>query len=297
MDNRKVNLFVVGAMRAGTTSFMDLLSKHEQIYVPPIKEPMYFIENVPKKLYSPSRFFSVDRYFEKEFPKKKHIAQIIKESHYDKLFSLAENQKYLVDGSTFYLHAPESPKLIHKYNPKAKIIIITRDPLERAFSHFRMNVGLGREKRSFELAIKDEIDQYINNSLPWSSYLNMSKYYKSIHRYKSLFNDVLVIELENLITNLHYELQRLPIFLDLGEINNPLFERHNRSENIRFKKLFFVLNNIGFKDYFSKYFPKKYKDGIIDFISNTENNIEFSLPLREEFDRAINDRLMSQSNK
>ncbi|MBZ0326149.1 MAG: sulfotransferase, partial [Altibacter sp.] len=47
METKKANLFIVGAMRAGTTSFVELLSKHPQIYVSPIKEPNYFVDRLP----------------------------------------------------------------------------------------------------------------------------------------------------------------------------------------------------------------------------------------------------------
>ena len=64
----KANLFIVGAMKAGTTSFNELLTNHPEIYFSPIKEPNYFINDQPKSIYEPSRFFNIDSYFKNQFP-------------------------------------------------------------------------------------------------------------------------------------------------------------------------------------------------------------------------------------
>lgn len=160
MENRKANLFIVGAMKAGTTSFMELLSNHSQVYASPLKEPHYFIKSLPDNLYEPSLFFSLEGYFSENFPEPLHIAKVETAGQYQQLFSLAEEQKYRVEGSTTYLNAEESAGLIHAYNPDAKIIILLRDPLERAFSHYKMNLGKGREKRSFETVLLLEVDLY-----------------------------------------------------------------------------------------------------------------------------------------
>lgn len=143
MDVQKANLFVVGAMKAGTTSFTNLLSKHEQIYCPPVKEPHFFVEALPRSLYESSRFFNLNSYLENDFPKPLHITKIETLAQYRQLFTLAAAEAYRVDASTAYLHAEESAQRIHAYNPEAKIIILLRDPLQRAFSHYKMDLEKG----------------------------------------------------------------------------------------------------------------------------------------------------------
>src|SRR5690606_13890012 len=97
--------------------------------------------------------------------------------------------------------APESATLIHQYNRNAKIVILLRDPLKRSFSHYNMDKGLGRIMEEFETVIKNEIVQYNNGSLPWNSYLGMSFYNEPIKKYKSLFENVLIINFEELTNN------------------------------------------------------------------------------------------------
>ena len=151
---QKANLFIVGAMKAGTTSFMEALAQHPDIYVSPVKEPHYFVNELPKLLYEPSRFFNLEAYFKNDFPKPLHIANLKNKEHYEQLFSLSNQEKYLAEGSTMYLHAPESAQKIQQYNPEAKIIILTREPVSRAYSHYKMLTGLSRETRSFQEVVE-----------------------------------------------------------------------------------------------------------------------------------------------
>ena len=78
----KCNLFIIGAMKAGTTTFVDLLNNHPEIYMSPVKEPHYFINSLPKQLYDPSRFFNLDNYLEKKFPEPLHITKVETEKQY-----------------------------------------------------------------------------------------------------------------------------------------------------------------------------------------------------------------------
>ena len=265
----KANLFVIGAMKAGTTSFNDLLSMHPDIYYSPIKEPHFFVDNLPKSIYEPSRFFNIDDYFENKFPEKLHIAQLKNSEHYQKLFSLAtEKNNYLAEGSTCYIHAPESAKKIHDYNPDAKIILVTREPLKRAFSHYNMDVGMGRTKDSFQNKIEKNFVDYKNGSLSSWSYLGMSLYYENAKRYKDLFGDnFLIVPFEDLIKNKELTLNKVFDFLSIESI--PLEVPHNNaSSEIKYKKTLYFLKKMGIKDFFSLLFPKKLRHAIFKMISS-----------------------------
>ncbi|RLA93238.1 MAG: hypothetical protein DRG83_21265, partial [Deltaproteobacteria bacterium] len=51
---KKPNLFVVGAMKAGTTSLYYLLKQHPQIYMSPVKEPHFFSKDILLSSYDPT---------------------------------------------------------------------------------------------------------------------------------------------------------------------------------------------------------------------------------------------------
>lgn len=265
----KVNLFVIGAMKAGTTSFNDLLSQHPSIYYSPIKEPHYFVNELPKSVYEPSRFFNIEDYFENKFPEKLHIAQIKKEDHYKKLFSLAtDNYKYLAEGSTCYIHAPESAEKIYQYNPKAKVILVTREPLKRAFSHYNMDVGMGRTKDSFQNEIDTNLADYNSGKLSNWSYLGMSLYYQNAKRYRDLFGpNFMIVPFEDLLKDKESTLQKVFNFIEIEAM--PLEVPHNNaSTEIKFKKTLYFLKKVGVKDFFSLLFPKKIRHFIFKIISS-----------------------------
>ncbi|MDC7995360.1 sulfotransferase family protein [Altibacter sp. HG106] len=259
MSTKKANLFLIGAMKAGTTGLMDLLGRQEAIYASPIKEPHYFATSLPKHLYDPSRFFSEAKYFEEQFPKPHHIANVQDRSQYEQLFSLAGKERYLLEGSTMYLHAPGVAERIFEYNSDAKIIVVTREPLSRAFSQYRMLVGLSQELRSFQSVMEAEIERYHNGSLPWHSCLNMSFYERPINTFKKYFKDVCVISFEDFIADKEQVAQELSTFLEIPLDFSVEGVAENSTRTPKAKGLLFVLKRIGLKDFFSFLFPSTFK--------------------------------------
>jgi hypothetical protein len=280
---KKVNLFVVGAMRAGTTSFMELLGEHPAIYVSPIKEPHFFTEMLPKEIFESLPSSHLEDYFKKEFPTPIHRAHVKKIEDYTKLFEKVAQEKYLVEGSISYLNAPGVAKRIKQYNPEAKIIILTRDPLERVFSHYRMDVGLFREKRSFETAIQAEINAYYKKELPWYSYLNMSFYKAPILKYRQHFGDnVLVIALEDLVASMDKTSTQISTFLDIRSFKTHSLSKLNKNKRLRFKRVFGLLHSLKLKQIPFSIMPplgKRWAKNI--FLSNQKKTVEISTALRK----------------
>ncbi len=268
MQERKVNLFIIGAMKAGTTSFAAVLGSHAEIFMCPIKEPHYFVDPLPKQFLETSRFFSLEDYFENQFPAPLHSAQILKEEHYQQLFSKASTEKYRAEASTAYLHAPEAAKRIHNYNPKAKIIILTRDPLKRAYSHYNMDLGLGRERKSFAALMARDIDLYNTGKLPWFSYLNMSCFNKPINNYKNIFESVLVLSLEDLVENTQREMDKVSNFLNIPPFVAPTMKKLNEGRTFKNQKIIYFLKVMGLKDLFRRFFGSKLKGEALNRLSS-----------------------------
>jgi len=113
------NFLIVGAPKAGTTSLYFYLRSNPQIFLSPVKEPRFFN--------SPSCWHVYRK-------------KISDKNEYLKLFKKVKKEKAVGEASTSYLEDPESPFLIKKSIPMARIIIILRDPVERAFSHHTMDI-------------------------------------------------------------------------------------------------------------------------------------------------------------
>lgn len=245
-------------MKAGTTSFHSMLSNHPDIYFSPIKEPNFFVKSLPKTIYTPSKFFALEDYFKKFFPNPLHIAHIQKLEQYERLFNLVGNEyKYLAEGSTAYLHASETPDLIHVYNPDAKIIILVKNGLERAFSHYKMDLGLGRTRDTFQKSMADNLKDYRKGCLSNWSYLGMSLYAENIGRYQQIFKkNVLIISSEELFSKTEITFVKVFNFLEIESVPLPL-NHNNKSSNIRFAKAIYYMKKSGLKDLVSHLLPVK----------------------------------------
>jgi len=153
------DFYIIGTQKGGTSSLYDYLITHPSIEPCYTKEPSYF-----------------DRYFERglhwykvSFPFKLH--KFIKINFFKKNFLTGE-------ASVRYLDHPFAPQRIKEITPDAKFIILLRNPVDRAHSHYTMIQRRNSEPSSFEKAIEDE-EQRITE--PFNKMLNDSNYYSDIY--------------------------------------------------------------------------------------------------------------------
>jgi len=187
------NFFIVGAPRAATTSLDDLLKKGEGIFMPSHKEPHYFSSIKSSQLYPPPIR-----------DKKKYLS----------LFKKAPNGALRGEASTSYLWDPTTPKLIHQTIPEAKIIIILRDPVERAYSHYLLRVG-GGKTYSFSEAIQKSLDS--KNDYYQGIIILGGSYNEQVKRYQEIFGQkqVKVLIFEEFIKNPKKTIKEVFEFLNL----------------------------------------------------------------------------------
>lgn len=164
------NFFIVGAPKAGTTSLYEYLSMHPEVYMPAsIKEPDYFSheEILQQKLYY----------------KTEHITN---EQKYEALFAGVTNQKAVGEASVSYLFYPGTASNIYRFNPAAKILIILREPVERAFSHYLMDSRLGLLDASFEEIVFQRLKHQFA-AMYYQQIVSLGEYAAQIERYLAVF--------------------------------------------------------------------------------------------------------------
>jgi hypothetical protein len=157
---RKPNLFIIGAMKSGTSSLCVHLSEHPAVFMSPVKEPEHF-----------SRPEEVSR----------------RRGHYLRLFRGASHETYLAEGSTGYTKRPiydGVAERIHAFNPDARLVYVMRDPFARLVSHYRHMVQKGREKESLPEAIRRP-----SGYLPCSYYAYQLRPYLHLFGRNSLYLD------------------------------------------------------------------------------------------------------------
>ena len=174
------NFFIVGAPRAGTTSLYAYLSQIPGIYMSPVKEPEFF---------SPNRSTNND------------LIPIVNKNDYLTLFKNVKDELLIGEASTCYLEDPDSPKLIYNKVADAYIIILLRDPIERAYSHYLMHRRNNLEKKSFHESIKNILKKY--DPLTSNHYLHAGLYSEQILRYINSFGEknVKIIIFEDFVQN------------------------------------------------------------------------------------------------
>jgi hypothetical protein len=132
----------------------------------PVKEPHYFAPNV----------------WTNQADKK-----VVDLAAYRALFQEADEQDVVGEASPFYLWDPDSPTLIQEMVPEARIVVMLRDPVERAFSHYLMEVGSGFESLSFYEALRSNARQPDNAWGVGRHYLEMGQYSGQVQRYLDTF--------------------------------------------------------------------------------------------------------------
>ena len=187
------NFFIVGAARAGTTSFADYMRSHPDVFMSPIKEPHYFSSDIDCQAFRADfrRDCRVDPpdYFSGSARKKIHQAFIRSASNYDSLFSGAADAKVVGEASTSYLFSSVAAERIHQETKHPRILILLRNPVERAYSHFLMDLKQGyAPELDFVSAVEADFNR---NEKGWgisNLYVELGRYAHQVKRYLNIFS-------------------------------------------------------------------------------------------------------------
>lgn len=232
----KVDFFIVGAPKSGTTSLYHYLNQHQDICMSLIKEPNYF---------SSEELNDQGLYY-----KAKVISKL--ESYY-KIFIKEKDHQLLGEASVSYLFYQNVPLKIYKYNPNAKIIILLRNPIERAHSHYLMDYRLGHTKISLDSILNDSSVK--DHALLYQQYIELGFYYNQVKRYIDVFghNNVCVMLYDKLKENNEKLTNNILRFLNV-DLNNDInfkipYNRSKSSTNKIIQKLYsltFIRKSVSF---------------------------------------------------
>lgn len=234
----------------------------------PIKEP-YFFSFINKK---PN--------FKGTFDEKTNKEIITNIKDYKKLFVNVTIEKTIGECSNSYLYLPESANNIKKHIPNCKILIILRNPTERAYSHYMQSVMIGHENLSFEEAIKKEEERAQLNWRWHYQYVGQSMYYEQVKRYIDFFGkDKVRVYLFDELKNKSLDLmKKIYEFLDVNDNFTPNLNIYNKTGLPRNKVLHKFLRYDNFiKDITRHITPSKFRANIFRFIEN-KNYTRKSIP-------------------
>jgi hypothetical protein len=167
------NFFIAAAPKAGTTSLYHHLNQHPDIFMSPEKEPNHFSTETRAENFGPevrphiqkqmdlvqSR---LDAGFDGKTPHEGYqdLGIVARREDYLRLFEGVREERAVGEASVGYLWSRTAAKEIAAFNPAAKIVLVLRNPTDRAFSHYLYYLANGHVAHSFseQLAASLNID-------------------------------------------------------------------------------------------------------------------------------------------
>jgi hypothetical protein len=215
------DFIIIGVEKGGTTSLYDYIITHPCVVPSKTKEVHYFDTNYLGLWWYRSHFHSI---FKKLW------------------FKILKKKLITGEASPYYLFHPLSAKRIFKDLPKVKLIVILRNPIDRAFSHYQDNLKKNQEDYSFEDAIKNEKSRlkgekekmienprYNSRNYWLFSYLSKGIYYEQLEQWFKIFpkKQFLILETNQLKSNYQEVLNEVFNFLDIPTIEMGILDKKN----------------------------------------------------------------------
>ena len=207
----KPNLLIVGAAKSGTTSLHNYLNQHHDVFMCKPKEPHFLINN--------------------EIGTERISVGVSEKKLYEKLFLDGENLKYRGESSVMYLMYPEIviPKIKEYLGNDVKIIIMLRNPVERAYSGYQhvRRYNVKEDISEFREAWDISEERYFSNPdmPPASRYKELGLYYNQVKSYLKNFN-VHIIIYEDYKLDIQNEMNKVFDFLEINRIEINSEKKH-----------------------------------------------------------------------
>ncbi len=171
------DFFVLGAPKAGTTALHAALAGHPQLYLSAVKEPKYFLcdDRPPATRGGPG-----DAHSAREW--------IWQRDRYERLFDAAPGGALRGESTPFYLADLRAHLRIHRAVPEARLIVVLRDPVDRAYSNWAHLWADGLETiDDFVAACAEEPLRRQEGWAPFWRYLETGLYGRQLQHLLTLF--------------------------------------------------------------------------------------------------------------
>ncbi len=208
------SFIIIGAQKGGTSTLYRLLSQHPDVTATKLKEVHFFDLN----------FSRGTSWYAAQFPLSVPRRRVTGES------------------SPYYLFHPQAPRRIRELLPEVKLIVLLRDPVTRAYSHYQHNRRKGREPLSFSDAVEREAErtagelerllaepEYLSFAHQHYTYVERGHYEEQLRRYAEVFprESLLILKSESFFDHPAVQWERLVRFLELRPLRLPESRAYN----------------------------------------------------------------------
>jgi hypothetical protein len=206
---------IVGAQKAGTTQLYAYMVKHPRCFGAAEKEVDYFSKRPHRSV----------AWYRSRFPMRQRVVR---------------RTGHVIEASPSYLPTPNALRQMKKVLPYARVIVLLRDPVSRAFSHYQHKKTRHVESRSFAEVVDDEIRTnefparfgvaLAENSKPMLGYVSRGYYALQLELLLKVFprNKVLVIDSANLFKDTSAVCNRVFDFMGLDDFDVEPGKVYNR---------------------------------------------------------------------
>lgn len=268
----KPNVLCVGFAKCGTTTFYDIMSQHKDIYLSKIKEPIYY--------------GSKDLVAEKGF-----------EWYQKRYYPKNVNQKVIMEINPIIGRDVEASTIKRDYGEDTKIIFLIRNPIQRMYSEFKMNLVDGTCFSKIEDNLKpstsEMFDCWINENFIKeksqilirdsfsTKFCESGNYYDKIKDYIDVFgkNKVKIVFFEDFINNPQNVCQEIYDFINIDSDHNINYNIHSNDGNRLPKNKFTIkANQIWFLKIYKEILIKK-MPYISDDFCKLLNSMTWNMPI------------------
>ncbi len=155
------DFFIIGAPKCGTTALAEYLSNHPDVFM--ARKEMHH--------------FGADLHFGSQIFRRKEAAYLAE-------FTGWNGQLLAGEASVWYLYSKQAAAEIKAFNPKARIIIMVREPAEMLYAlYYQFRLDGNEHLPTFGQALAAEADRRAGRGLSRSTYFGQGLYYREVARY------------------------------------------------------------------------------------------------------------------
>jgi len=215
------DFLIIGAQKCGTTTLYDLLATHPAVAPAYQKEVHYFDRYYNKKLI----------WYRANMPRRSERRRAER-----------EGREFICgEAAPSYIYHPLVPERVKDVLPDIKLVVLLRNPIDRAFSHYHKEVGRKDEPLSFEEALSkeeermagklEEVVQTGKHSFSWwhYSYKARGRYAEQLERWFKVFprEQFLIIKTEDMAADTPGTVNQVCRYLGISENGVTDFPKSN----------------------------------------------------------------------